>query len=239
MASFDTHIAYDQPLAWYKLASGARTVDSSGNGNTLTEVGTNFTQVKSIVPSIGTSDGACRFDNNTLTGVLNPVDSTPFKFTGNAAFSVECWFIPNFVSAGYLRLCTWDDENNASTNCFGILYQSGLISGFRRVNGTDNLAYWNVTPIVGYTYHAVFTYDGTDMRFYCNRELRHTVGDTSTQGTYGGNFVIGGGQFGGNSAPADIDEFCVYDYKLEEARIFAHFDAARVPGNYPIYAQTY
>lgn len=226
--SYVSEVLADSPLVYYRLAGADRVLDSSGNSRTITEVGSNFTDVASLLAS--DSNHATLFDNETATGILNLDDSSPVDFPGTASFTLECWFKASTVDTTFRSLIGWTDENDSGTNSYGLVYQSATgFLGTRRVAGTtDSTGAQPAGNIqVGTTYYVVSTYNGSDLELWVDVISLDTSASAGSQGAYAGDLLVGGGQFGGSSMKGTLDEVAIYASVLSQARINAHFEAGR------------
>lgn len=224
--SYSSEVLADSPVAYYRLDSvTGRTVDSSGNSRTLTEVGTNFTNRPSLLTS-DTSDGACEFADGTATGYLTRADSSPFAFTGTASFTVECWLNPTSPTTDFKHIIGWSDDSDTGTNAYMIFCRSGSGLAFvRRAAGVDKGTYVNPTTLDA-THHIVGVYDGTNVRTYVDGSNHVSANEASgSQGAYAGTIRIGAAEFGAGSLPGILDEVAIYSGVLSTTRIDAHYQA--------------
>ena len=236
MAYVDEVLA-DSPLVYYRLdGTVGRTVDSSGNGKTLTEVpqSNGFFNQDGLI--YNDSNGAQRFNAGAGDGYLSlpNASASTVRFEADQSFTVEAWCkLLEEPDTNYNRILSWSDESNASTNGYMLVYQqSGGWFFVKRNTGVDNTAVQSGTefaPRMNQIDHVVGYYDTTanEIGVYVNGTLRDTTADTTTQGAYAGDLWIGRGQFGGTSGFHTMDEVAIYSGRLSEARILAHYEAGQ------------
>lgn len=228
MTAYSDAILALSPRGYWRLDSSALTTDSSGNGKTLTQNGTNFVSQPSLVGD--PDDEAAAFDDATASGTLDSADAS-FKFNPSGSFSVVVWFRPTVLDATFRRIVSYsDDASGATFNGFQIYAHSTAGIGFGRftnnvgVGGSMVPPQWNVaTP-----HMAAMTYNGSTVWQYIDDGSQNRSDpDTGTQGTYLGSFRIGSGQFSANAAIAVIDEVAIFGSALAQTDVQKLYNIGR------------
>lgn len=223
--SYSSEVLADSPLGYWRLSSGARTTDSSGNSKTLTQNGTGITDANGILAS-DPANGAAKFPGSGDT--LSSADAS-FQFTGTSAFSVELLLNPLDLDGTFRRAIGMSDDGSGTQNGYTVQYHStagvyvGRYSSGSVLSRNVKPSSWLNSTII----HIVMTYDGTNITLYLDGAQQGQTADNRSIGAYAGNFGIGAGQFGGTASAGIIDEVAIYGSALSQNRITAHYDASR------------
>lgn len=185
------------PVAYYKFTSGALTTDSSGNGYTLTNVGStpSGTGLFAGAADLGASNSTHWFYVNTNYGV------------DGDSMTIYMWVkLRTEIGAGTYKF-TVPFGNNTSKTYFKIEYNYG--------GGTRNLTFtrvkagvaaqsvsYNVTLGTANWHQIVFTYDTTNMRGYLDGAL--VAGPTAASGS--GSSAVSAVSFFGNGSTGVADD---------------------------------
>ena len=177
--------------------------------------------------------GALAADPNTaitLDGVGQLSLSHPSEFDGLAPFSVEAWVSPS-PNGNTLGLLV-DHETWSGGRKGWLLRASRVDIGFERWDGvsTNNSTATAQAAAMGEWHHIVGTFDGTTNRLYVDSVRRDTGVVNLALPKSGLPFSVGKQ----NCSPCTgvgfvgvLDELAVYGKALPEARITAHFMAAK------------
>ncbi len=186
--------------------------DSTGNMNS----GYNYSS--GAITSPGKINLGAQFDGINDRLVFG---DDPFRFSGNASFSVSLWFYrlgqqggtyPRLVSKEGTGIMDWGISLGGSENqAYFTRGQAGL-SG-----GNDGVTANNIAP---YTwYHLTATYDGTTMKMYINGNLVNA--GTSSIRPIGNTkpLTIGTNSDGNSPFDGKIDELGVWNRALTAAEV--------------------
>ncbi len=211
--------------AWgFEAGSGTTAIDSSGNSNTATFVGTPTWQ------SAGRFGNAISFDgiDQSLT-VPDPANNS-LDFT--QSFTLSAWVQPSAIHTDYRAVLAKANSTIGlgppyslyasvdSSTCPVI--GSGAVAGLVHVNGTSGPTYVVCdTPLAtGIWTHIAVTYDGTNLRLYRNGVLMATTpvppavpATLSIMEPSTGALQMGASEFGEQFAGA-LDEPRAYNYAL-------------------------
>lgn len=226
-ASYDSTVLADSPIGYWKLndASGTTAVDSSGNGNNGTYAG-GFTLLGANGPGNLSGGVVLSGTNGIITVPANAL------FNVGTTWSVEGWGALS-ASAGSTFPCLLAEKYTGGSN--PVNFELGL-----NLNGASPGCYTGgyytgsatmavVGPLAATTelYHAVVTYDGTNLRIYVNGFLWNTLAASGHVASNDG-LVIGAGNTGAaNFWPGLISSIALYNTTLTAARIKAHYMAGR------------
>lgn len=186
------------------------------------------TNTSTATDSWGTADGTI----NGATQANPAIRGTGLSFDGTddrvetgeniapaGPFSVATWTkFDNFTSANTLL-----SERDTSTSGWHLVTNSTPDVIFRYWDGGGNAQSirWGNAPIsTGEWYHFAGTYNGSDLRLYCNAELvKSGTGANSPSG--GGQLVLGreSDSGTGNFLSGDLDDVRVYGRALSSAEI--------------------
>ncbi len=210
----------------FEAGSGTTAIDSSGNGNTATFVGTP-TWVTSA------SGNAISFDgiDQSLT-VPDPANNS-LDFT--QSFTLSAWVQPSVIHTDYRTVMA----KASSSGTDGPMYElfasvdsstcpiigSGAVAGLLKVNGPNGQTYvvCDAPLATGIWTHLAVTYDGFNLKLYRNGVLTATtpvIGLVDVTGPLmsimepsTGPLQIGASEFGEQFAGA-LDEPRAYNYAL-------------------------
>lgn len=219
MAYADEVLA-DSPVAYWRLGAGSTDVDdSSGNGHTLSKIGTP-TEVDGLL--IGDANKARDFPGNS-SHYYQAADHADFDFLGTSNFSIEAWVNLDVADTTFRRIVGHEDASNG----WALGVRSGTGFFFFRIAGGvgETLAFNPGAGLTGLTYHIVGTYDGTNLRIYINGVLQNTSGTVTTSMAATANTVRFGPFTGSSFADGRFDEIAVYSTALSGTRILAHYNA--------------
>jgi hypothetical protein len=221
----------DGPVGYWKLdeAAGTSASDSAGANPGTYVNGTLVGQ------SSGVKDGGYAAVFDASNDYINVGDV--FGFAGNLPFSVELWFQRNTANEGINRQLASKEHFVGSLDRSGwVLYISADSDvtperfTFQRREGAASYrtARSSTTIDPGVWYHAVVTYDGTNMRVYLNGVLEHNVSAPNPLPAHAQPLRFGsrapalGSLYGGG-----LDEVAIYDRALTAAQALAHYNAGR------------
>jgi hypothetical protein len=170
-------------LAVYHLQS--LTVDSTGNSRTLT----NFNSVQSASAKINDGADGTTSNTNRKLGIANDLGVT------GSAVSISTWFRAHSLPAsGVRRAVAWQSDNGTIVSQFIAILNIG---------GTTTVRYARDRHCVGEVvvgsgaisantwYHAVYTYDATNIRGYLDGSSVGTSGTATGNGTCAGFYPDG------------------------------------------------
>lgn len=157
--------------AWYFQEWGGNTAsDSSGNGHTATRVNGGAWMTTLRGPAIDVIK-----DSQQYLTVNNPSSLNLSQFT------FEAWFFRDHSDVGAL-LGKWREGDNDSSYLFGV-WQRKMMLRLRSPAGDFFETPENQQTAIGFDdnrwYHIAATYDGSQVRFYVNGELKYTQGWTN------------------------------------------------------------
>jgi hypothetical protein len=211
--------------AWgFEAGSGTSAIDSSGNGNDATFVGTP-TWVTSA------SGNAISFDgiDQSLT-VPDPANNS-LDFT--QSFTISSWVNPSAIHTDYRAVMAKANSTIGGGPSYALyasvdsatcpVIGSGAVAGLIHVNGTSGPTYvvCGAPLATGIWTHLAVTYDGSNLRLYRNGVLTATtpVPSVTAPPTVSimepstGALQIGASEFGEQFAGA-LDEPRAYNYAL-------------------------
>lgn len=217
--------------------TGTTTTDSSGQGNDGTRQGSTFwrdseggqwdsrTDIKFSTGKHIYSDGA---DGNSRIAVP---DSPELDLTTGA--SVEMWFKPHAIDFGtrFTRLLAKGIEG---ATMYSIILDTDNKPYFYLI-GPNNSASSNTTLTTAIWYHLVGTYDGTNIKFYLNNELKSTTNAPGVISTNNDTFTIGNNSAGSTNRPAFgyFEDVRVYNRALSAGEVTAHYEHRKYDSNNP------
>jgi len=223
-ASYADQVLADSPVAYWRLgeASGTTMVDSSGNGRDGTYTNSPTLGVTGLIA--GDSDTCVDFDG---TNVGNAGDDAAWDST---EVTVEAWI--NADVSQKMIVTRWANSNLGE--CWALdTFGAGGKARFYGSNtsGSSVVATGSTTLSTGTTYHVAGTYNSSDKKFrvYVNGSLEGT--SSALSGTWANesnniSITVGRRQDSGLTQwNGRLDEIAVYDTRLSEARISAHYDA--------------
>lgn len=208
-----------EPLAWWRFSSGATTVDSSGNGHTLT-YGAATGTTASGGPVEGT-DGYVTFDGSASFATI--ADEGDLELRQD--MSIECWVRPHDASGGLQAILSCRGAGD-DRNLYGLYYRPDNDYFAIYPGSTTGLGY-----IIGsglpqnVWHHVVVTIDWIGstrtMRAYLDGDNVWVVGGLYQPGVLTREIRIGSdGTDGGEFFDGDISEIAIFDRVLtaDEAR---------------------
>ena len=212
----------DSPLAYWRLGETGGTVahDESGHGHDGTYVGgTTLGQPGALT---GDPDTCARFDGTTGQVDVGAI----FDFAGTTPFSLEAWVYATLLDTTYRHVVTQASFNSAGNPVDGtylILYSGTTDFGFERWSASTAVLAVDVNayPGVNQWVHVVATFDGSIGTVYVDGTA---VGAETTQGAAAASGVH---MLWGNLLQGELDEVAVYGAALPQARITAHYQAAK------------
>ncbi len=211
--TYAQEVLADNPVAYYSFeeASG-NFADSSGNGRTLTAVGTWSYR----------SAGLLNGNTGKSATVAEEWASTTYSPPNTSPFTIEMIVKVTSLPGTTQRVCSGGKTGSGGWAC-------GVSSAGKWELTTFGVQDYDFTagPTAGTAYHAVFVFDTSqDVTLYINGSLSETVTGTSepsatTQKLWVATQSSGvADQFGGV-----IDELAVYNTALSAGRIAAHYAA--------------
>lgn len=220
-------ILADGPVGyWRHEDSSGNLVDSSGNGHTLTAVG-------SLTYSLdGQVDNA--IDYSTGGGdraeITDAASASAFDFADD--LTIECWVFPIGAQQSQAAILSKNDASGGvATNNYDFSWQAGGTRPRMGVNVDPNVNFFALatsTPAACTWFHLVGTREGTSLRIYLDGILEASttipasaLTDTNRNLTLGA-FHNGSFNLGHNGR---LDEVAVYASALSSARVAAHFNA--------------
>jgi len=219
--SYVSEVLADSPRAYWRLGSDP-TLDSSGNGFTLSTVGT-VPAATGIVPSERT-DGSRDFDGTTSNFYSIAAVSIPdsLDYPGTAAFTLECWAQCDFSDTDFVRLLS----HESATDGWMLYAQTNDGYGMgRNASSVFDTTHTKQDNFIGGVYHVVGVFNGTQQIVYLNGVAGTPNADTASIVDFSATLRIGRSSLGGDTFDGRIDEVAVYDGALSSARILAHYNA--------------
>lgn len=237
-ANLATAVLLDSPFAYWRLdeASGNFS-DSSGNARTLTPTGA----VKYRLPLFfAGSPYAIEADG---CGVIGRNSDTAFRFLGDYSFEITIVLQSLPTSGQVLSLSTQGPATDAESAATNYLHNVSIVHNGTNVAvrcyhednaGVDNLVDIAWSPTVGVPYHLFVTRDSTTKTYEA-----WINGASIGSSTYANNPTSGTSSFYtllGNDNPSGagsvslcywglVGEAAIYNAKLSNARIAAHYSA--------------
>lgn len=170
-------------LAVYHLQS--LTADSTSNGRTLT----NSNSVQSASAKINDGADGTTSNTNRKLGINNDLG-----VTGNAV-SMSVWFrAHSFPGTGARHAVAWQSDNgNIVSQYIGILNNSGttVVNFARDRHCVGEVAVASSGISTNTWYHAVYTYNNTNVRGYLDGSIVGTSGTATGNGTCAGFYLDG------------------------------------------------
>jgi hypothetical protein len=220
-AAYSQVVLSDQPSSYWKLdeAAGTSAADSAGsvtgtytNGPTLNQA----SGVKDANAAVG-FDGS----NDFITAGDN------YDFAGTAAMTVELWLKPTAATTSYRRVISkeaaggWDLYMEASSGGSpnAISFERSDAAGV-----SDYVGISTALPTTSWTY-VVYTYDGTNMRFYIDGVLRQTTASSRSVQNHANPLTIGRYSSGVDYFGGLLDEVAIYSSALSGTQVAEHFAA--------------
>jgi hypothetical protein len=177
------------------------------------------------------AQGALADDPDTAThfnGGCNMSANNAPSFAGNAAFSIELWFLSDSALQDTYPVMkeTRNTAMNQPIDGYALVVQNLSGGAFleRVVAGVDGGTSAMPLPPQGF-HHLVATYDGAQAAMYVDAALVSMRADNRALAATGGPL-----QVGGFSPPllgptkGTLDEIAIYDYALAATRIAVHHD---------------
>ncbi len=204
--------------AWgFEAGSGTTAIDSSGNGNDATFVGS------------PTWQAAGRFGNaisfNGIDQSLNVPDPANNSLDFTQSFTLSSWVNPSVIHTDYRVVMAKANSivgggpmyelfaSVDSVTCPAI--GSGAVAGLLHVNGISGPTFvvCGAPLAAGIWTHLAVTYDGVNLRLYRNGVLEATTPATGIMEPSSGPLQIGASEFGEQFTGA-LDEPRAYNYAL-------------------------
>jgi hypothetical protein len=228
--SYDSVVAADSPVAWWKLADGpgsTSAADSSGGAHPLGSV-TAVTFGTSGTPA-GISPNTC----GTFNGTSSDASETGYDGPASGAFSIEIWINCNSLSEG--NFATFFSQGNPGSSSHGWILQNdfgSLSFGIGTGAGVVNVSGGSL-PATGWV-HLVGTCDGTTTgALYVNGASAGTAA-VSAFGASGGQGIHAGNEDGSaNFFAGLICEAAVYSVALTPTQVSNHYTAGITPAPPP------
>jgi len=215
-----------KPVGWWKLdeCQGTTLNDSSGNANSATiSIGATGTYTSAGTCASGTSThawagGAAGAGKRNYVLSLDGTDDYAY-ITDNSilepttAITVSAWLYRTSTWAADARAMV--SKETAGTNGY-MLYSADTYTPYLFVYGPSvtNATLTTAMPLNGWL-HAVFTYDGANIKGYANGALETTVASTGSIVTNALNVWIG--RYNSSTTkyfPGKIDDVRIYNYPL-------------------------
>lgn len=222
-SAYRAAVLEDGPVAYWRLADKTPTIAADELGLHPGQYQQASKVTMNVPGATGDDDKAVTFDG---VGAVSIGDA--FDFAGQA-FSVELWFKPPATITGYPRVISketnapkyegWHLEmNDAFKISFGIHH-----------DGESSYVEAPAALAPGQFSHVVATFDLTTMRIYVDGVKRDegmpgpsfSVIDTKE------NLVLAAMPALANALPGTLDDVALYDKALTDARISAHYAAAK------------
>ncbi|KKU82931.1 MAG: hypothetical protein UY09_C0001G0005 [Parcubacteria group bacterium GW2011_GWA2_47_8] len=214
----------------FNEASGSA-LDCSGNGNTGTITGASRTNINGVTgeSSIATNSAL------DFSGTSQHVDMGDIAVLGDglSQFSVEAWFKRDADSGSFGSIVgKWD--SGVGTDRVFVLYTLNADDKlYFVVQNSSDAGVTNTGPVVtsGLWYHAVGTYDGSNVKLYVNGELSDTDAQSGLTDTSTKNFGIGdslaSSAWNNNEFDGIIDEVLFYNRALSASEVYGHYLSGR------------
>lgn len=219
--TYASEVLADSPYGYWKLdeTSGTTAADSSGNGRTLTATNAD------CFSGSGTWVDGSPAARITATGrAINNYPASWFSGSPVATGTIELWF--KLSATGVLQTLVggWD---GGAADKYLFVNDSNLLVAYI-YDGSAKYAASTTTLTTGVWYHAVTTWDGSNLKLYLDGALE---GTTAAGNAYTGSefFGIQGGPGGvtpNNVAVGNYAHLAFYDDVLTSTRVAAHYAAA-------------
>jgi hypothetical protein len=225
MANYQTEVAADSPLLWFKLTeSTGGYVNSGSRGGTSAAPGTGWTRLTTGIPGAPETPNAAATSTGVATSVADMTTSSDFMTAG--AFTFECWFKASANPSVTRWMVFYGPTNTAGLN----MTTAGLVQ-FALVGGTSSATAASTTSYAdGVWHHAVGVYESTHAteksRLYVDGVKVGTANVTVGTFTTGTKFAIGRATTA--SWVGDLDEVAAYGAVLSDTRIAAHTSAGLI-----------
>lgn len=216
MSIYSDIILRDNPIAYFRFeeTSGNSASDSSGNNHTGTRNAN--ASFGALGPLIG-GDFAATFPAGS-----NDYISFPNTLPWSSAVSFEAWINLSTLLTGTTAIIYTDNRCifriNSPAEGGGLAMFIGEAGGFEP-RGQQTGAF----PLTSWRY-VVGTWDGINIRIYIDSILSTTTARGGTPLAASGSGLIGAN--GGPNNFKLLDELAIYDYRLNQQKISAHFAAA-------------
>lgn len=228
--SYRATILEDAPARYWRLsdaAGAAAAVDAAGVANgtyggspTLGAAGPFLRDTSTAMSADGTDDR------------MEVTDAADLDLT--TGWSVECWFNgTSFSHGGGSNFPRIVSKGASSGNGYQILVDqaAGPLLAVQ-TQGLSDTTHQSVSTLeTGRWYHAVVTYDGSNVRIYLNGVIDYTGPATGSVTTNATNLFVGRRGDGSNHWNGKISDVAIYAAVLTPAQVAAHY-AARLLYDY-------
>jgi len=199
-------------VSYWNMDTDGSVPDSVGsNDGTIT--GATYT-------SSGKIDGAYSFDGNDYVTVTDSVDFHTTNFS--MSFWVKAISIPASGSNhAQLIQKRWSPSYDVD-DCFGFQVKDGVLDIYT-YDGSYHSAGTVTIGFVGSWHHIVGTYDGTNVRFYYDGDLKKTTASGVDIANNSRNLVFGYGP--DNALDGSMDEIGFWNRALTQTEITALYNS--------------
>jgi len=150
-----------------------------------------------------------------------------FDFEGRAPFTLEAWYLPEGYDMQY-RFLFHHNEGDGPRQNYGLYMHSNDGLGFERYIDNAGRSVNVQAPSVGTWHHIVAVYDGERLQLFIDAALVGSTADGRSAKDKRAPLQIAYGWSDGKGVlRGTVDELAIYEKALSQARIQAHFDAAR------------
>ena len=222
--SYSSEVMRDNPVMYLRAGeSSSPLADSSGNGNTATELGTViYTQPPLVISDPQNASVLLRGGSECL--IVN--DSISLTVGNN--YTLEGWVQFRSIGANHY---IFDKGGDGVGGAYNLRINGGLLQTDKST--VADLAFSSVALTIGRKYHCVATKSATEVHLFLNGvdvtviNNFQTVTDYNNELLIGQNFIISV-----SSIDGWLDELAVYGTVLTPDRIRAHYDAALATPNF-------
>jgi hypothetical protein len=210
------------------ITSGSSVPDETGRGNELVLQGTGHgLGVEGAIRDDG--DGAIEFDGVASFAIAS--EPRDLDFTGNSAFSLECWARRSSGGGSYFQHLLSNLEGSAGNRDGYILYlvpAPGTGDSARSVFEYDrpgaDLGIWGPLSAESRWGHYVAVYDGAKVTLYVDGTVANSAAVAASIGPRTGPFAVGrSSESNGFYFKGALDEIAVYPRALVAKDITRHF----------------
>jgi hypothetical protein len=213
----------DAPVSYYHLDEEEGPAQDLLGDNPGTYVGPVSRNAPGALGETG--GGAIRLPGTGDAGVLL---GDVFRFSDDAAFTIELWVYVEVIDTRYQRVVSKLDSALGGGWKIHIQENNGASFLVDRPGASNVIVATGGGKMPAQEWvHLVVSYDGTTALLYVNGALaRSSVTSTNIPAT-AAPVGIGRASTGGLVMDGAIDELAFYDRALPERRVRAHYDAAR------------
>jgi len=224
MSAYDTAVAADSPLAYWKLSdpSGTTVQDSGGGSHSGSYVGTPTLAATGIMPR-DTTDTAVTFDGSTQWATVAQA-----SWQNATTYSADAWIRPTSLSHG-IAIASQDPGGGSNNRRYQFRVETtGALTAIIFI-GTTAFTATSATGAININtvYHVAFTFDGTNVRVFINGSQAGITAASGSMNTttvtdtlYLGRIASAGWSWAGK-----LEKIAIYGAALSAARVLAHYQS--------------